>query len=274
MRTYLKLWFIKALAAVRELVIGRYASAILVESSNGQFLVDAKDLGVARSLLYKGVYGQDLLDIIVPYLKNSDIIGVVGTHVGTLVVPLSKRVDFVYGYEANPRNYQLLQLNLMLNDVNNVNIKNLACGDEKGELPFLMNVLNSGGSKFKPKIHQFKYEFDSPNEIKVPVVSVDDDLDVTPDVWIIDVEGAETMVLKGGINHWNESRLLLIEFVPHHLKDVAGVSPNVFAQLLINRFEWWFVAGEAEKRPINSLERELVEMYNRGFACDLLLGKQ
>ena len=70
----------------------------------------------------------------------------VGAHIGTLVVPLARHAAHVMAIEANPDTFELLNLNLLLNGCANVEALQLAAGEREGEIEFVQNTSNSGGS--------------------------------------------------------------------------------------------------------------------------------
>ncbi|HZS12311.1 MAG TPA: FkbM family methyltransferase, partial [Nitrospirales bacterium] len=131
-------------------LLGSHASAVLADTRNGRFLVDPEDMGVGRSLLTNGSYGDGELERLLPHLtKQSDVL-VVGAHVGALVVPLARACNTLVAVEANPRNFDLLRANLTLNGSLNVRTIHAAANDTKASLEFLLSRANSGGSKRMP----------------------------------------------------------------------------------------------------------------------------
>jgi FkbM family methyltransferase len=156
------------------------------------------------------------------------------------MVPIAKKARLVIGYEANPQTFELLQMNIALNQLSNITIFNYAAGDKDGDIEFYMNVANSGGSKIKPKTDNFIYRFDKPEIIKVKMKVLDEHASIEnlppADMIVMDIEGAEYFALNGMQKILAESKALYIEFIPHHLQNVAGVNATQLLDLIIPHY--------------------------------------
>src|SRR5688500_8784893 len=225
-----------SLARKRKDTLGPYARAILFTTKNGSFLAPVDDIEIGKKIGEKGSYDLEELNQIEQMLEPSSIVYVVGTHVGLLLVPIAKKVKMVVGYEANPQTYELLQMNIDLNKLENVKLFNYAAGDKDDEVQFYLNIANSGGSKIKPKRDKFIYNFDKPETITVNMKAIDEHIKSAnlpkPDMIIMDIEGAEYLALKGMQESLAASNSFYIEFIPHHLQNVADVSANAFFNLV------------------------------------------
>lgn len=243
MRTLKRKWRLlkqASFAKKRKEMLGRYARAILFTTKNGSFLAPIEDIEIGKRIGEEGSYDLHELNEIEKLLQQSSVVYVVGTHIGLLLVPLAKRAKAVIGYEANPQTYELLELNIALNKVENTRIFNYAAGDKDGEIEFYLNLVNSGGSKIKPRKDQFMYKFDNPETVKVKMKAIDDHVNneqiPPPDLIVMDIEGAEYFALKGMQKTLSQSKALYIEFIPHHLQNVAGVTSNEFFNLVIPHY--------------------------------------
>jgi FkbM family methyltransferase len=165
------------------------------------------------------------------------------------MIPLSKKAKQVIAYEANPEIFPLLQANVMLNKCKNITVFNYAVGDDKKEVEFYLNRVNSGGSKIKPKIDQYMYHFDNPKTQVLSMICLDDHIEQeqlpSPDVVVMDIEGSEYYALKGMKNTLKNVNCLHIEYIPHHLKNVAGVSNQQFLECLLPYFDKMKVLNES-----------------------------
>lgn len=120
----------------------------------------------------------------------------VGAHVGLYALRLGKfRAGKVIALEANPRTFDTLCENIILNDLDNVEPRNLAAWHTSGvELQMYdAHGLESGGSTGAVQIGEAR-------EVGTATTITLDDLllpDTKPDLIKIDVEGAEVDVLVG-----------------------------------------------------------------------------
>lgn len=214
-------------------ILGNNIAGLLVNSKNGLLVVDAEDHGVGIELRTRGEYAADELKNIEKYLSKESIILVVGAHIGSLVIPLAKKCNKIVAIEANPDTYNLLKLNLIINQVKNCKTFNIAASDKSEQLQFLLSRANSGGSKRKPKTDDYIYSYDNPVETTVEAVALDDFLSgQTFDVIIMDIEGSEYFALKGMQQILANTNILVMEFVPHHLRQVSGIDVKDLTDLL------------------------------------------
>lgn len=233
-RKFLKL---ADIAKKRQETFGPFAKAVLYTSDNGMFLVPVNDIEVGKKLGFEGKYDITELIEIQKHISTDSIVYIIGTHIGTLLVPIAKGCKKVIGYEANPQTFELLQMNLELNKVHNAVVYNYAAGDKEGSIEFYMSNANTGGSKIKPVKDHYYYNFDNPEITKVPMKKLDTHIpeqgQPKPDVIVMDIEGAEYFALKGMQQLLNGSKALYIEFIPHHLNNVAAVSSTDFFDLIL-----------------------------------------
>jgi hypothetical protein len=93
---------------------GPNATAIFAKTRQGSFLVDPRDNFVAKKLLNDGEYGQDEIKLATRFLKKNSHCLILGGHIGSLVIPLSKLCEKLTVFEANPYSFELLNKNLLL----------------------------------------------------------------------------------------------------------------------------------------------------------------
>lgn len=227
-------------AKKRKAMLGPFARAILFTTKNGSFLAPVEDIEIGKRIGTEGEYDLNELRQIEPLIDSCSVVYVIGTHIGLLLVPIARKVKTVIGYEANPQTFELVQINVELNKLKNVKLYNYAVGDRDDEIEFYVNVANSGGSKIKPKKDQFIYTFDNPSTVSVKMKAVDEHAIIenlpAADMIIMDIEGAEYFALKGMRQTLSGSKSLYIEFIPHHLQNVAGVTAIQFFELIIPHY--------------------------------------
>ena len=220
-------------------VLGPHVEAVLVNSYNGRLLVPAEDLVVGRMLAFQGVYDRVEIETLSALLNDKSEVLVVGTHVGSILIPLAKKAARVAGVEANPRTFDLLSANLLLNGITNVELHNVAAGHETGEVSFLANRHNSGGSKVKwSDLDRGLYCYDHPAELKVPLCRLDNLFSGRRfDLILLDIEGSEYFALRGMRRILESCHRLYVEISRFGILDVAHVSPEVFAGTFADLFE-------------------------------------
>lgn len=131
---------------------------------------------------YEPEVWRELLDSV----RTGDVVADVGANIGLYAVALARRVGptgRVIAYEPDAANAALLRRNLALNGAGGVvDVREVAVGSERGELPFLSDRQQS--------------RFDPSGAARVRVVTLDDELERLA-LLKIDVEGFECAVLEG-----------------------------------------------------------------------------
>ena len=114
---------------------------------------------------------------------------------------------------------------------------NIAASEKTEIITFFLNTVNSGGSKRAPKQSHFMYEYDSPERVEIQAHALDTHLSNHAfDLVLMDIEGSEFFALKGMPKILQGCKSLIVEFLPHHLRNVAGVDAQTFLQQIPERF--------------------------------------
>lgn len=236
-------------------------SAFIVSTTQGTFAIEPKDMSVGRALLKSGEYGLDEVKRIVDLVGAQGKVLFVGTHVGAIAIPVSKLVSKVIAVEANPSTFKLLHYNKLLNGCENLELHELAAGENSGEIEFLLNTANSGGSKRMPSIRKINYFYDSPEVVKVKLRALDEVINNSVDLILMDIEGSEYFALKGMSRLLDSAKHLIIEFIPDHLRNVSAVSPNEFIELIEPHFNHLFIPSLGVMVTKKKFSEKLNEMY-------------
>ena len=252
--------------------LGDGVKSVIVESKNGTLAVDPRDLEVGLKLRNNGSYGLDEIARINELISTQSNVLVVGAHIGSLVIPIAKNCNKVVAIEANPNNFNLLKTNLHLNKTENVSIHNIAASSKQETIKFQMNVVNSGGSKRLPKNNEYMYRYDNPEVIEVQAHSLDEYLDENNfDLVLIDIEGSEYFAMQGMEKILSNCNTLIVEFLPHHLKNVADVTVEQFLSLIPKQFTKLTIPSKNETHPIDIGGVVLQQMYNNKDGDDGLI---
>lgn len=255
-------------------VNGRFAEAILVQANGCRLLVDPRDMKVGRHLRFEGGYGEHELALVRALVREDSTVAFVGAHVGALAIPVSGWVSRAVLIEANPATAHLLALNCQLNRLDNVTLFDCAVGERDGEIAFVASRTNSGGSKREPAIKARMYYYDSPETLRVPLRRFDDLIGSTIeefDLIYMDIEGSEAFALQGMQATLTRTQALVVEFIAHHLRNVAQVSAKDFAALIEPHFDWLFVPSTEEHVPRSEFASVLDRMHERGQDEDAIV---
>lgn len=202
---------------------GDFASGLFVETEQGSFVLNPADSYVARSLAQTGSYGKSEIKQASQYLNPESECVILGGHIGSIAIPLSKYCRKLHVFEPNPDTFKWLSFNVRLNQCQNIVLYNCAVNDTSSELVFIAHEFNSGASRRKP-VHDFEpIPFEAGVEIRVPARVLDEVLpEVEPDLIFMDIEGSEYFALKGAQKLLSRTKTLIMEFDSGHFKKVAG----------------------------------------------------
>lgn len=257
----LKRHYWRLLSQIHKAVAGVHTFGYLVKADEFYFAVSSEDMSLGRTLRQTGRYGVDELAKISSYIDENSNVIFVGGHIGALAIPVAHKVRRLRVIEANPNTYSLLELNVALNKIENIQLHNVAAGEKSGEIQFLLSRVHSGGSKRMPEVQKSMYFYDQPEIVSVEMVSIDDLLksdDEQIDHIFMDIEGSEYFALLGMSETLKRTKNISVEFVPHHLRNVASISVEQFCHPLINNFAFCYIPTKkvcvASERAVKLLE--------------------
>jgi FkbM family methyltransferase len=251
--------------------LGPYAEAILVRGPGGRFAVPVEDMYVGKWLRHTGQYAPAEIARLSGLCHGETRLLVVGAHIGALAIPLALQCRQVVAVEANPQIVELLKLNVMLNGLTNCRVIHKAASNRVETIEFVLNRVNSGGSKRLPRIKDRMYFHDNPQVTTVEAAPLDELLpNETFDVIVMDIEGSEYFALQGMQRILGSASALQVEFLPFHLRDVAGVSVADFVGPVAPHFASLALPDRRVAVGRNEFTSFLSAMYERGEGTEAL----
>ena len=249
--------------------LGKDVKALIVETKNGVFAVDPADLEVGGKLRERGEYGISEINQISQLIDNQSSVLIVGTHIGSLAIPIANICAELVAIEANPSNFKLLETNVKLNNTSNIILHNIAASNKKETIKFQLNTVNSGGSKRVPINNHYMYTYDNPEVIDVEAYSLDNYLSNNKyDLVLIDIEGSEYFAMQGMTNILAQTQTLIVEFLPHHITNVAGVKLTDFLDNIPGHLTKLTIPSKNKTYPIDIGIVTLQQMFESGQGDD------
>jgi FkbM family methyltransferase len=161
---------------------------------HGLMLFLAADQIIGRALELYGEFSESENRVMMPFVRPGDVVIDVGANVGTVTLPLSRRVGDkgrVYAFEPQRIIFQHLCANVVLNGLLNVDVRCAAVGASSGmaSIPALNPTApeNFGGVRVSTET----------TGESVPLVRLDDLGLAACSLIKLDVEGMESEVLRG-----------------------------------------------------------------------------
>ncbi|MEY4178856.1 MAG: hypothetical protein RLY70_2430 [Planctomycetota bacterium] len=255
-------------AYFRKKILSNHGVGVVARTKNGLLAVDACDFAVSRELLCNGSYDWRIVEWLQSMLDHQSLVVFVGSHVGSLLIPISKHVRRTVGYEADPTNFQFLKMNLALNNVENAVIHNRAIGEERRRVRVARNRLNTGNSSVSV--------LEPPGDNAVEMTTLDAELGGERiDLMVMDIEGYELHAMKGADQTLAATKLFYVEYAPEQLAEF-GTSRMDFIDHLSGIFDHMYIYGSPvqcfyDRQWVDYL-RELPE--RRGLLKNLLFSNE
>jgi len=268
----IKLIIDRKISHINKKIFGKNITTLKVDTNQGLFLVDPEDFGVSRKLIKYKSYGTNEISQLLELISKEDDVLFVGAHIGAIAIPIAKSVRSVTAIEANPKTFKLLKENISLNASHNIVPIQVAASDKKEEIKFVQNRTNSGGSKRMPLRKSWMYFYDKPEIIDVEAEKLDTILEGKRfNIIFMDIEGSEYFALCGMPNLLSTAKYLFVEYVAHHLKNVSGISPQEFLNVIEPYFSKLFIPSKkllVEKVDFLSI---LQKMYDKDQSEDVII---
>lgn len=252
--------------------LGKNVKYVIAHSENGIMATDPEDLEVGHQLRANGSFGMNEVERINQFVDKNSSVLIVGGHIGSLAIPISKSVKNCTVIEASPKNYELLNMNILLNNCENISAYNLAASESKGKIQFQMNSVNSGGSKRLPINNKFMYRYDDPEVIEVESETLDTLLEGKKfDLILLDIEGSEYFAMKGMPTLLANCRTLIVEFLPHHLTNVAGITVDQFLENIPKQMKRLTIPSRNQTVSVEQAGPTLQDMFDKNQGDDGLI---
>jgi FkbM family methyltransferase len=217
--------------------LGGHGVAIIADTKNGVLATHAGDFNVSRSLLENGEYDWPQITWLKQLLGPRSRVVFAGAHIGAVLIPLVRfaATRSVIAYEPSPRNFQLLNMNLRLNEVTDVTTINTALGERAGRIQFTENSINTGNSRIAPDYGEITVDLDTLDR------TIPADWDPI-DLIVMDTEGSEVAAMRGAESILAKTRHLYVEFSPVQLRE-QGSSVAEFVETVEKYFKSAYVFG-------------------------------
>jgi FkbM family methyltransferase len=201
--------------------------------------VDTRDKAISVHLLTEGGWEPDITRLLYTLVEPGMRVVDVGANMGYFSLLLSDRVGangFLWAFEPEPRNFQLLEWNLDVNGFTpRSKVHRMAAFDRRAQVRLWQNPVNLGGHSVLPA--------DSPDIageiLTVDAAPLDECIDAPIDVMKIDAEGSEPFIWDGmrRIIERSPRLRILLEFDPAQIRG-KGRDPRAFLERIHeDRFE-------------------------------------
>ncbi|HOM33485.1 MAG TPA: FkbM family methyltransferase [Candidatus Paceibacterota bacterium] len=178
-----------------------------------ELLIDNKDDEASRLVEFKTLGGEAELRLTKFFIKNldqGDIFYDIGANYGFYTCLAAEFCKEVHLFEPIPFVFDNLKDNLK--DYQNVFLNNLALSDKKGKIDLFMPDVSGSSSIVKEVTQVQPYQFKQKIEVEADTLENYFKSHNFPSVIKLDVEGAESLVIEGGLEFFkNNSPIISLE---------------------------------------------------------------
>jgi FkbM family methyltransferase len=207
---------------VRKLAMrGILENKILIQTSDNFLINVNKTDGISWRIYFTGFHERNIGALIKENLTEGDVFVDVGANIGYFTIMAAKAVGQrgrVISFEASPKTTKLLENNLIANQLDNVEVRNVAISQNHGKV----KIYNSGAANIgQGSILETRGGIVEAEVISMPLDASTIGVDVSLVRLIkIDVEGAEKYVVAGMVGLLNDPKFngdIILEIAPEDL---------------------------------------------------------
>ena len=191
----------------------------IVKVGEVSYIIKNPDDIIQKTLVNNLQWNNEIVEIIKEFIikyKLKHFLNI-GSHIGTVSLPISKCIEKVTSIEAYYPTYSHLIENIKLNEITNIIPFNIAIGDKRETVNFLKTdriVNNMGGMHVITEIDK-QYNFRSAeqvdNTISCEMFSLDEVHEIDNfDIMLIDIEGMDAPFLNGAKNKILKNKPIII----------------------------------------------------------------
>jgi len=145
--------------------------SISPEISGIRYIITNKNDCIQNKLLNGSQWNEDIVHMIKQYISTKKLTHFlnIGSHIGSVCLPVSLYIKNVTAIEAYPNTYEHLRQNILLNHITNVHTINIAVGNSEEDVYFMSDETicpveninrvknNSGRKKHSAYHHQHRF---------------------------------------------------------------------------------------------------------------------
>lgn len=242
------------------LEITEHGIVATLKNSGIRMLCDENDRRVIPfEILNFGSFEARELEMLAGFCKGKKTFFDIGANVGWYSLNLAKRFPSlrVLAFEPIPRTYCSLRANIKLNKASNIRIYNHGFSDHNGKLTFFFDPACSGNASTARLIRSQKAQ-----KIVCRVRTLDSFTKRTGakvDVIKCDVEGAELLVLRGGLETLQRDKPVIFLEMLRKWAAAFDYHPNDIINLLAGLGYQCFVCGSNGLKPFAKVRENTKE---------------
>lgn len=257
----------------------RLNRVVLTDVQGNKMYINGHDKAIAPSLLRDGIYERYTTDLFKKLIKANMTVIDIGANIGyyTLIAAkLVRNTGKVYAFEPEPRNYDLLVKNILINNYTNVIPIQKAVSNKVGKAKLFIDKFDFGRHSFSEDTNLNKG-----GSIEIETITLDEFFENTVgslavDIIKIDAEGAEGLIVEGAGKILKNKLKIFMEFFPNGLRNMGTDPLGLLYKLQEYGFKIKTIIDEIDRCIRHEELTEIIELCETrkcGEAVNLLLEK-
>jgi len=208
---------------------------LLITCQGNKMYVDKRDQVIVPQLVNDGVHEKYQTELFRELVKPGMIVVDIGAYNGYYTLIAAELLEgrgWVYAFEPEPNNFQLLVKNIQINDYTNITAVRRALSNKNGKIRLFIDRINLGS----PSLAEENVE-ESVGFVEVETVTLDGFFrDVVKDTRIdllkMDAQGAEGLIVEGARKILKETNpKIIMEFWPYGLRNLTADPSRLLDEL-------------------------------------------
>ncbi len=236
-------------------------SVIITSRNNSiKMVCDKEDRRIAPiEILNFGYYEKTDFDMVMNIVDGCSTVFDIGANIGWYSLNIAKRIKSakVLSFEPVPKTFNYLKRNVELNQINNIEIFNFGFSYEEKEIEFYYYNEGSGNASFANLS-----DAENIQKIKCMVKKLDNfvfENDYSVDFLKCDVEGAELLVFKGGIETIKRDKPIIFTEMLRKWSAKFNYHPNEIIKLLADEGYRIFTAKQNRLMEFFGMDENTIE---------------
>lgn len=214
----------------------------------------------AFAILSLEFYERKEIKFILKFLKKNMIFFDIGANIGfhSLNVAKHDKSITIHSFEPIPEIFFNLNNNILLNEVKNINTYNFGISNENNNVSFYFNPNLSGATSLKKLLDSSKVKLVQSKVVTLDQFMIDNRIQQL-DFIKCDVEGAEILVIQGGIDTIRKQKPIIFLEMLRKWSHKFNYHPNDIIKILTDLNYCCFTINEENLSIFNAMDENTID---------------
>lgn len=240
-----------------------------------KIFLDTREMSMTPHIIADGIWESWITEVFVKSVSPGMTVLEIGANCGyysLLAASLVGPSGRVHAFEPNPFHHENLLKSKLVNGFHHLHIHPVALSNRNEELTLFVPAHSiASASIFENVVEKYQQE-DSIQPVRVPAVRLSDQLpDLDADIVIMDIEGAEPLILDEILNMMirKSQGKLFMEFNQEYWEMQGYDCRSILHDIVSRQFEMYIIQHDQTLQSVTP--ENLIEWSNKTSHIDLLI---